>query len=229
MNVTDLRKAFTAQGIKGFSSANRAAFNAAIAAAEVEAYAEDAARTPKPAKAPKRNADGTLKGKCTEGCGRRITKDVIGPEMCTECLAYAEWENAHSDQNHEALMDSTDEAEETKDCPVCRPELDPRNVAPKSRSRAGMVIIAKGTEIHKSETFRVAAEASGWTVTTLEQAYETDGDEEPATRHYATATKGDESISLAWEGRAYDYHASSAVLKGKARKVRNLKEALRLI
>lgn len=210
MNVTDLRKAFSARGIKGFSSANRATFTAAIEAAEVEAYAEDAARTPvapKPAK----------KGTC-EDCGRKVGKSGH-PTLCKSCYDYAGWENNHSDEGH-----ANGEGESQDDCPVCHPELDPRTARKSGRSRLGMVIIAKGDETHKSNTFKVAAEAAGWTVNIQVEEYE-----EGNTRHYATATKGEDSISLAWEGRAYDYPASSAKLNGRDRKVRNLKEALRVI
>lgn len=210
--VTDLRKAFSAQGIKGFSSANRAAFTAAIEAAEVEAYAEDAARKPVAAPAPK-------KGEC-EDCGRRFKASESGhPTLCEVCYDYAGWENTHNDEGHEIAKE--------EGCPVCDPSLDPRKPRKAGRSRAGMVIIAKGTELHKSETFRVAAEAKGWTVKVTQtfEGTEDDGD----SRWVATATKGNDVIELSWEGRAYDYPNSGAFLKGKSRKVRNLKEALRLI
>ena len=94
------------------------------------------------------------------------------------------------------------------------------------RSRRGMVIVAKGTEVHKSQTFKVAAEAAGWTVTVTGEVY--DGETE-ATRYYADAYKGENAIQLAWDGRAYDYPASSALINGKNRKIRNLKEALRIL
>jgi hypothetical protein len=64
----------------------------------------------------------------------------------------------------------------------------------------------------------------------LRETYELEADAEgEGTRYYATATRGDEAIALAWDGRAFDYPASSAHFGGKARKVRNLKEALRLL
>jgi hypothetical protein len=104
--------------------------------------------------------------------------------------------------------------------------------APKKsgRSRAGMVIVAKGSEVHKSEIFRKAAEAAGWTVEMQRETYELEDDAEgEGTRYYATATRGNDSISLAWDGRAYDYPSSSATINGKGRKIRNLKEALRVL
>ncbi len=241
--AVELRKIGSEAGVKGASKGKKADLLAALlpiqdaqrAVKHQEMQAKVAAE--QKATAPKRS------GKCTDGCGRPITKDVIGPELCAECLLYAEWENAHGDRAHESIKEIVEHAGDEQlsesdkqelssmaGCPVCHPELDPRNVAPKSRSRAGMVIVAKGTEVHKSLTFKEAAEKLGWTVEIERETYELEGDAEgEGTRHFATATRGDESISLAWDGRAYDYHASGAVLKGKARKVRNLKEALRLI
>lgn len=219
-NIQDLRKIYSAQGIKGFSSANRAAFNADIEAAWDLAIVEDAARKPAPVAtaAPK-------KGTC-EDCGRKVGKSGH-PTLCDRgCLDYAGWENTHSDSGHDT--DASAPKDEMDQCPICHPELDPRTAKPTGKSRMGMVIVAKGSEIHKSETFRVAAEAAGWTVNVL--GYVTDG-EEGEERYVATATKDGQTIELAWNGRAYDYHSSSATLalNGKARKVRNLKEALRLL
>jgi hypothetical protein len=73
-------------------------------------------------------------------------------------------------------------------------------------------------------------------VTVQSETYELPEDAEgEGTRFYATATRKSgtnsdaDSISLAWDGRAYDYPESSAVIGGKSRKIRNLKEALRVL
>lgn len=151
--------------------------------------------------------------------------------ICTPCYEEGGWENTHNDAGHgdldlNALTD--EQAEEVHGCWICYPELNEAQREPRAgRSRAGMVIIAKGTEIHKSATFREAAEKLGWTVTVQEQTYD-DGDA-LNTRYYANAHKGQDAIQLAWDGRAYDYPGSSARLAGKDRKVRNLKEALRFL
>jgi hypothetical protein len=242
MNVTDLRKAFSAQGIKGFSSANRAAFNAAIEAAEIEAYTEDAARAPKPVVAvtvaPKSK---NLCIVCGERRGMSAAKRNemgIGRDFgnqCFPCYEEAGWENAHSDSNHAAILEVPDalrtqeDLSEINGCWICFPELNQaKRPARSGRSRAGMVIVAKGTELHKSETFRLAAEAAGWSVNVLGYVnLAEDGEEQE--RYVATATKGGDTIELAWNGRAYDYASSSMTKARKARKVRNLKEALRLI
>jgi hypothetical protein len=98
------------------------------------------------------------------------------------------------------------------------------------RSRRGMVIVAKGTEIHKSETFRKAAEALGWSVEIeYTETGEVDEDDEPIIRHHAVATKAGAVVEGSWVGKAWDYANAGAGIGGKARKVRNLKEALRIL
>jgi hypothetical protein len=98
------------------------------------------------------------------------------------------------------------------------------------RSRMGMVIVAKGTEVHKSETFRAAAEALGWNVKIeYMETGEVDEDDEPIIRHHAVATKGGAVVEGSWIGKAWDYANAGAGIGGKARKVRNLKEALRIL
>lgn len=215
LNVQDLRKIFSAQGVKGFGSANRAKFTEVIEAAHAEALELNAALAPAPVAAPA----APKKGIC-EDCGRKVGKSGH-PTLCEICLDYAGWENTHQD-GHDG-----EDTETMAACPVCHPELDARTAKPTGRSRMGMVIVAKGTEIHKSATFKTAAEAAGWSVNILGSVV---ADEE-VERYVAIATKDGKTIELAWNGRAYDYHASSAVLalNGKARKVRNLKEALRLL
>jgi hypothetical protein len=98
------------------------------------------------------------------------------------------------------------------------------------RSRMGMVIVAKGTEVHKSETFRAAAEALGWNVKIeYTETGEVDEDGEAIIRHHAVATKGGAVVEGSWIGKAWDYPNAGAGIGGKARKVRNLKEALRIL
>jgi Rho termination factor, N-terminal domain len=98
------------------------------------------------------------------------------------------------------------------------------------RSRRGMVIVAKGTEVHKSETFRKAAEALGYQVEIeYTETGEVDEDDEPIIRHHAVATKGGTVVEGSWIGKAWDYANAGAGIGGKARKVRNLKEALRIL
>lgn len=41
---------------------------------------------------------------------------------CTACYEYAGWENTHTDEDHDPR-----DADAHTLCPVCRPELDPRN------------------------------------------------------------------------------------------------------
>ena len=56
---------------------------------------------------------------CTDCGTRRIDRSVIGPELCTVCLEYADWENVH--QDGEDGEDGTH-----GNCPICHPELDKR-------------------------------------------------------------------------------------------------------
>jgi hypothetical protein len=234
ITVTNLRKIFTEQGVKGASKWKREDFESAIIAAEFAAISEAGEReaiaaiqaaTAAPVKITTITAQ-PQKGKCTE-CGRKEDFQLSG--LCTACREYGEWENAHSDEGH-ANQEFPVRDELTADCQVCHPELDGRKPKRVGRSRAGMVIVAKGTEIHKSKTFQAAAEAAGWTVTMQSETYELpEGATGEGTRYYATATKGESHIALAWDGRAYDYQESGASFNGKSRKVRNLKEALRIL
>jgi ribosomal protein S14 len=234
MNVTEiptqtvaLRKFARELGLKGLSSANKATLLPLVTAeverinAEREAELAEIELESNPNTKPVRQSR-----KCTE-CGR--PEDFIGSQLCQADREYAESENAHSDENHEST-EAPEGGDFRDQCWICHPELDERKPRGEGRSRAGMVIVAKGTEIHKSLTFKKAAEAIGWTVEIERETYELpESAEGEGTRYFATAVKGEQSISLAWDGRAYDYAASSAVLNGKGRKVRNLKEALRLL
>lgn len=91
---------------------------------------------------------------CTD-CGTRPTTSE-SPEglLCAPCLSYAENENDHGDNGHDALLGNDDRpmladgwmfsdqdqldayVADTRrimaECPVCHPELDPRNVAPRT-------------------------------------------------------------------------------------------------
>lgn len=80
-------------------------------------------------------------------CGVRGAKpDTPEGQMCHPCYDYAGMENEHDDDDHEGVLDGSvtwgmtthktrkefnawmaDRREETKTCPVCHPELDPRN------------------------------------------------------------------------------------------------------
>lgn len=110
-------------------------------------------------------------------------------------------------------------------------ELDEEAAKKARRSRRGMVIVAKGTEIHKSQTFAEAAKAAGWSVmiTRTADVVEEDGEEFEVERYVAIASRNGSSVEASWIGKAWDYPNASAGIGGKARKVRNLKEALRIL
>jgi hypothetical protein len=242
LTAVELRKFAAKAGVKGASKGKKADLIAAlevIEAAQLKAAVDaKAAAEAKPVEAPK-----VAKNLCPI-CGLRkkysgAANGEVAPrlsDMCNPCYAEGGWENSHSDSNHDAILETPvadrtpEQLAEIEGCWICFPDLNLAKFTVRgARSRAGMVILAKGTEYHKSATFKAHAEAAGWTVTVAEERYEVEDDEEGMTRYFATATKGEHSISLAWDGRAYDYHASSARLAGKDRKVRNLKEATRLL
>lgn len=230
--AVELRKIGAEAGIKAASKGKKADLLAALIPMQDAQRAERDAKTAAALK--------STKGTCGI-CGKR--RNYTGPgekaprlsEMCNPCFAEGGWENTHSDANHEAIL-ATPEADRTPEqldeidgCWICYPELNLAKAEPKAgRSRAGMVIVAKGTEVHKSNTFKVAAEAKGWTVSILGSVV-TGEDDEEIERFVAVATKGADRMELAWNGRAYDYPSSNATLAGKGRKVRNLKEALRML
>jgi hypothetical protein len=251
MGAVELRKFAAQAGVKGASKGKKADLIAAleiIEAAQLKAAEDFAAEREAEMAAIEAESKPVVKGICGI-CGVRkmYTGNAGGEEaprlseMCNPCFAEGGWENSHSDSNHDAILE-TPEADRTEDqkleisgCWICFPELNlAQRAARAGRSRAGMVIIAKGTEIHKSQTFKTAAENAGWSVQILGSVV-TDEDGEEIERYVARATRSTakqvaaEIIELAWNGRAYDYPASSALLNGKSRKVRNLKEALRLL
>lgn len=60
-----------------------------------------------------------------------------GGSLCELCEDYAGWENTHNDYDHDGINDGSAEAtdHDTMDmanCPVCHPELDPRNRTPRA-------------------------------------------------------------------------------------------------
>lgn len=136
-------------------------------------------------------------------------------------------EDAELAEKYQAVLDA-EKALETSTAPEATDEAAAKKAR---RSRLGMVIVAKGTEIHKSATFKAAAEASGWSVelTVTVETVEEDGEEFEIEKHTAVATREGDSIVMVWNGRAYDYPASQGFIGGKDRKIRNLKEALRVI
>lgn len=234
LGAVELRKFAAKAGVKGASKGKKADLIAALEVIEAEQLkaAEDEAAAAKAAAEAAKTADQPVKGKCNVCGTRRAARDTNG--QCAPCFEEGGWENTHNDAGHAEfnLAALTEEqAEEVFGCWICYPELNKATrPARKGVSRVGQVIVAKGTEIHKSLLFKTEAEKAGWTVTIQTETYELPGDATgEGTRHYATATKGESHISLAWDGRKYDYPESGASFNGKARKVRNLKEALRLI
>jgi hypothetical protein len=64
---------------------------------------------------------------CTDCNTRPASKESPEGQLCIPCLRYAETENEHSDYGHDE-----DGTAAHPDCPVCHPELDPRNDTPRT-------------------------------------------------------------------------------------------------
>lgn len=214
--TTALRSFAKELGLKGLSAANKPTLVPAITEElERRAVAEQAAA--KAGKAPKLCAI----------CGKRRPTSKNGKDFrdqCDPCHVEAGWENTHGDGGHAAILaidppDRTaEQGHEIAGCWICFPELNRAAREPgDGRSRAGQVVVAKGD---KPEVFRVAAEAAGYA------ARREDSEQGRVT---VTAIKDGVEIRMVWNGRAYDYPASSARFNDKVRKVRNLAEALRLL
>jgi hypothetical protein len=233
-----LRKLARELDLKGLSSARGEAIRAAIQEAWTAAQPVKMKKVPLHTATPgsyalvpetnptvKRDRTGRpvspKSGSCNVCEKRRAMKGTNG--QCEPCFEEGGWENTHNDAGHadfDLAKLTEKQAEEVFGCWICYPELNKaKRPVREGRSRAGMVIVATGTEVHKSEIFKTAAEAAGWKVEI------TSGGED----YYATAIKAGNGIQLAWNGRAYNYQNSSATFGGKSRKVRNLKEAMRLL
>jgi hypothetical protein len=145
---------------------------------------------------------------------------------CAPCLEEAEWENMHSDDDHEG--DATDE--EKAGCWICFPELNRASDDYKERmgsTRAGMVI-------------HVTIRAAG--VTKAEQTIAHLSDEgqngrftfkivKPSKRNgqitKLAAISAQETFEASWDDRGR-FLTGSVTEDGKTRKVRNVAEIVRL-
>lgn len=66
---------------------------------------------------------------CTDCNTRRVSTDpsLRALLLCGPCADYSGWENTHSDEGHESRNTVAWDQVVGDDCPVCHPELDPRN------------------------------------------------------------------------------------------------------
>ena len=182
------------------------------AKAKIRTKVESAARAPK------------AKKTCTQQpCTRKVTEN----DMCAPHNEEGLWENTHADENHEAnvmAMGPSASSKLTEGCWICHPELNEADMEPgkimnfPSKSKAGMVILAKGTYHHKSQLVKDEIEKAGGEVTKLQ-----------TTKNGITVlqamTAGGIFITAAWTGDAFDY--ASAAWGDK--KYRNVKELVRLL
>jgi ribosomal protein S14 len=244
MKTVELRKIAAQAGVKGMSSARKGQLLEVLAPMKAEQdraakLEEQSAETAKKAQA---QARADSKGKARKTCVICKTRpgmtasqlQFLGlgrdyADQCQPCHVEAEWENAHSDRNHEAFNAETwvpettervvDLIEETKDCWICHPELNEaaKTYAPRSgSSKAGMKIHAKGSVRDKIEVVKRAAMERG-----LSMAIEETGGQ------YTAKING---LQLSWDASGrYDYAGSSWANGGKVTKVRNVSEALRIL
>lgn len=225
-----LRKLAKELGLKGMSSARGAELRAAIVPLQIQAVeAERVLRR-------EQNQAVAAKSLCVV-CSRRprSTKaqrraEGIGgsdfADICIPCYRESGWENTHSDAGHAEILAqpeserTIEEQDEIRGCWICFPELNEANadyVAKSGTSRQGQVVVAKGD---KARIFSDAAEAAG---------FRTAFQRLDSGKTTVIVEKAENRIMLVWNGPAYDYALSGATLGGKSRKVRNLKEALRLL
>lgn len=143
---------------------------------------------------------------------------------CDPCQDKAEWENAHSDHNHDGDHDATPEKDA---CWICHPELDKTDADYTPRagtSRAGMRMTVRRTLTGREKADMVASRVI--------RKYPIDAAKVSTRKGIVTLkveTK-EAGFTLRWtvDGR-YDYAASKMVADGKEHKVRNASEALRLL
>lgn len=168
--------------------------------AKIRTMVETAARAPKAKKA------------CSQQpCIRKVTEN----DMCGPHNEEGLWENTHNDEQHgDHEADTIDDPA----CWICHPELNEATApARKGTSKAGMVILAKGTHVHKSELVRKEIEKAGGFI----QGLHTRGD---VTTLDATTADGI-VITARWNGDAFDYAGAA----WGDRKYRNVKELVRLL
>lgn len=150
-------------------------------------------------------------------------------DYCFECFEEADWENTHSDFDHEGS--NAGNTDETDACWICHPELNQAKAEYTTKagtSRAGMII-------HVS--MRADGPTKAAQVEEQFKAIETTGEQweiktsKPTKRNNhitkLTASSAQETYVLSWDiqGR---FNGGTVTEDGKSRKVRNVSEALRL-
>jgi hypothetical protein len=203
--------------IEKAASVERQEIAAMKAKATIRTKVETAARAPKAKKV------------CNI-CNKRPVGNNVGiSDMCQLCADEGGWENTHNDNGHEDIRARVAKGEELtereaaelasgwmKDCWICFPEKNRAQRDPRQgTSKAGMVILAKGSYIHKSELVKAAIEKLGGDV-------HVNTSKSGVTR--LTANIGDVVVQAQWIGNAWDYAASEGI---NGKKVRNVKELLR--
>jgi hypothetical protein len=170
-------------------------------------------------------------------------------DMCFPCYIAAGWENTHSDNAHEeiAAYEASDKGKGTRaplikpadmqaeiqimaNCWICHPELDESRADYTQRagtSRAGMQL---ATPVRLSGEGKAAIIAEKVTAATAATA------EVKVSKHYVKLTIvlpqeiNNITITLVWDHAGHTLYDMFAVtVAGKARKIRNVSDALRLV
>lgn len=168
-------------------------------------------------------------------------------DLCVPCAEESQWEIVHSDNSHAELADGSltwkgttfktkksfdvwaaEEKAAMERCWYCHPELNRASaeyVVVAGTSREGMVIHARGSLAEKVAVIDDAAKTAGWTTKIVNsKKHET-------VTLTATSAIG-AVLTVVWDARGrFQYGPTVARISAdaKARKIRNVAEALRFI
>lgn len=198
------------------------------------------ARTAKVAKAAIQSSnEARAKGRCEICADRPIMSAAQKREhgdfpYCLPCLEESEWQNIHSDGDHENLPEGTAEDDMgylLANCWICHPNLNQASadyVARAGTSRAGMKLhvsrAAAGAE--KAEEVKAQFKELG-----LKSIVASENGTVTLTVSFGEARKKS-TVTLAWDIRGRFLYAESKFIRygsDRACKVRNVSEALRIV
>ena len=144
--------------------------------------------------------------------------------MCAGCYDYAGWENTHSDDRHEKILNwsattvspSFEQLQMVKECPVCQKLQGEFEPEPTSQMLIGHA---------KAARLAAFAEEHNWSV-----AYATN-EAEGGDRHVLEifSPSGDVYFEIIWHGRVFQYDLSSFKNGKRPVKVRNVSAAKQII
>lgn len=193
----------------------------------VKMDAKAATETKAAKKAEKATRKALRGGKCTApNCTRKQDASVIGPELCTQHLTEADWENVHNDDDHENGGSDEATAWKAQNCWICHPELNKSGMKiTTGTSRLGMTMsvpVRAAGEV-KAATTLARLEAKG--IKAMVAIPKKSG----TVVLTATLPLGG-SMTLTWAlTGAYSYEESSLKTARSETKLRNVKAALKAL